>query len=151
MNSIQNKLKEIKDKIKKKKKIIVQQNEQPQPLPQLPQCWPTIELTYVNLSEGTAKDKIDRIVQQIEQYHINMIPTPKDSQIVRSALVAELGDEGINYWLRIRSLKEDYNEQIQMGYYIYLTSIRDKISINLGAIINRYRAAIDKYNNGLNQ
>lgn len=69
----------------------------------------------------------------------------------RSAIVAELGNEGLNYWLRIRSLKEDYDEQIQMGSYMYLLARREKININLGAIINRYRTAINKYNNRLNQ
>ena len=148
MDLIQNKLEEIKEKIEELEKLIVQQ---PQSLPQLPQCWPIMELTYVNLSDGTTKDKIDRIVKQIEQYKINIIPTPTDSQIVRSAIVGELGNEGLNYWLRIRSLKEDYDEQIQMGSYMYLLARREKININLGAIINRYRTAINKYNNRLNQ
>ena len=122
-------------------------NKQPQ---QFPPCNYIQELNYVNLTDGTTEDKLNRIVQQIVEHKINIIPTAKDSQIVRSGIVKELGDKGMNQWLSIRALKEDYDELLQTTRYLYLLIRRDKIDINFGAIVNLYKAAIDKYNNSLN-
>ena len=58
-----------------------------------------------------------RIAEQIEEHSINMLATPKDSNIVRSALVAELGEDGLKYWLIIRKFREDFNEKQQEMRY----------------------------------
>lgn len=55
------------------------------------------KLDYVNLSEGNNEDKLNRITEQITQYDINIIPTSKDSQLIRCAIVNELGDKGLKY------------------------------------------------------
>ena len=68
---------------------------------------------------------------------------------VQSGIVKELGFNGINLWLQIRALKEDYDEQLQSTRYLYLLLRKEKIDINFGAIVNLYKAAIDKYNNSL--
>ena len=137
-------LQELREKIEELQELV---NKQPQ---QFPQCNYIKELNYVNLADGTTEDKLKRIVQQIVEYNINIIPTPKDSLVVRSAIVKELGDKGMNQWLSIRALKEDYDELLQTTRYLYLLIRREKIDINFGAIVNLYKAAIDKYNNSLN-
>lgn len=112
-----------------------------------PPCFvPMQQLEYVNLSNGTIKDKMLRIVKQIEEYNINMLLTPQDSNVVRSALVAEMGEEGLKYWLSIRKFREDYDENTQIKRYGYMLKNRAKNTMNFGAIINRYRQAIDLYN-----
>ena len=136
-------LKEIKDKIEELQVLV---NEQPKQ-PQFPQCNIPQELTYVNLSDGTVEEKLNRIINQIVEYNINIIPTPKDSQIVRSAIVEELGSNGIKQWHQIRALADSYNEQEQNIRYIYLLTRKGKNNINFGAVINLYKAAIDNYNN----
>jgi len=78
-----------------------------------PCCAPIQLLQYVDLSSGSNVDKMRRIVEQIQEYNINILATPKDSNIVRSTLVAELGVNGLKYWLRIRKFREDYDEQLQ--------------------------------------
>ena len=137
-------LQELREKIEELQELV---NKQPQ---QFPQCNYIKELNYVNLADGTTEDKLKRIVQQIVEYNINIIPTPKDSQIVRSAIVKELGDKGMNLWLQIRAIKGDYDELLQTTRYLYLLIRREKIDINFGAIVNLYKAAFDKYNNSLN-
>ena len=137
-------LQELREKIEELQELV---NKQPQ---QFPQCNYIKELNYVNLVDGTTEDKLKRIVQQIVEYNINIIPTPKDSQIVRSAIVKELGDKGMNLWLQIRAIKGDYEELLQTTRYLYLLIRREKIDINFGAIVNLYKAAVDKYNNSLN-
>ena len=137
-------LQELREKIEEIQELV---NKQPQ---QFPQCNYIKELNYVNLADGTTEDKLKRIVQQIVEYNINIIPTPKDSQIVRSAIVKELGDKGMNLWLQIRAIKGDYDELLQTTRYLYLLIRREKIDINFGAIVNLYKAAVDKYNNSLN-
>lgn len=137
-------LQELREKIEELQELV---NKQPQ---QFPQCNYIKELNYVNLVDGTTEDKLKRIVQQIVEYNINIIPTPKDSQIVRSAIVKELGDKGMNLWLQIRAIKGDYDELLQTTRYLYLLIRREKIDINFGAIVNLYKAAVDKYNNSLN-
>ena len=136
-------LQELREKIEELQELV---NKQPQ---QFPQCNYIKELNYGNLSDGTTEDKLNRIINQIVGYKINIIPTPKDSQVVRSAIVKELGFNGINLWLQIRALKEDYDEQLQSTRYLYLLLRKEKIDINFGAIVNLYKAAIDKYNNSL--
>ena len=101
---------------------------------------------YVDLSSGSVKDKTERIVEQLQHYSINMLPTSEDSQFVRSAIVAELGEDGLKYWLSIRKLREDFDEQTQIKRYNNLLRQRGKNTMNFGTVINRYRQAIDLYN-----
>jgi hypothetical protein len=138
-------LQELREKIEELQELV----DKPQPQ-QFPPCNYIQELNYVNLADGTTEDKLNRIISQIVEYKINIIPTSKDCQVVRSAIVKELGFNGINLWLQIRALKEDYDEQLQSTRYLYLLLRKEKIDINFGAIVNLYKAAIDKYNNSLN-
>lgn len=108
------------------------------------------KLDYVNLSEGNNEDKLNRITEQITQYDINIILTSKDSQLIRCAIVNELGDKGLKYWHIIRAKADGYDEAEQTKRYVYLLSRKDKISINFGTVVNRYKDAIDKYNRKLN-
>lgn len=108
------------------------------------------KLDYVNLSEGNNEDKLSRMTEQIAQYDINILTTPKDSQLVRCAIVNELADRGMKYWHIIRAKSNGYDEAEQTKRYVYLLSRRDKININFGTVVNRYKDAIDKYNRNLN-
>ena len=132
-------LQEVKRKIEELQGLIVKL-EQPQ----------QAKLNYVNLSRGNNEDKLSRITEQITQYHINILSTPSDSQLVRCAIVNEIGDKGLKYWHIIRSMAENYDEAEQTKRYVYLLSRKDKISINFGTVVNRYKDAIDKYNRELN-
>ena len=133
-------IKEIKRKIDELQEIITRL-EQPQQAK---------NLDYVNFSEGSNEDKLNRITEQITQYDINIIPTSKDSQLIRCAIVNELGDKGLKYWHIIRAKADGYDEAEQTKRYVYLMSRKDTIKINFGVIINRYKAAIDLYNKNLN-
>ena len=75
-----------------------------------------------------------------------MLATPKDSNIVRSALVAELGKSGLTYWLIIRKFRQDYDEQKQIIKYNNALKYCANNNMNFGAVINRYKQAIDLYN-----
>lgn len=130
-------LQELKKKIEELQELITRL-EQPQPL------------SYVNLSDGNNEEKMFRITEQIAQHHINILPTPKDSQLVRCAIVNELGDKGLKYWHIIRAKADGYDEAEQTKRYVYLMSRRNTIKLNFGIVINRYKAAIDLYNNNLN-
>ena len=112
-----------------------------------PPCFAPMQLLqYVDLSNGSNEDKMKRIAEQIEEYSINMLATPKDSNIVRNALVAELGEDGLKYWLIIRKFREDFNEkQQEMRYKSQLKYIANNV-MNFGAVINRYKQAIDLWN-----
>ena len=132
-------LQEVKRKIEELQGLIVKL-EQPQ----------QAKLNYVNLSKGNNEDKLSRITEQITQYHINILSTPSDSQLVRCAIVNEIGNKGLKYWHIIRSMAENYDEAEQTKRYVYLLSRKDKISINFGTVVNRYKDAIDKYNRELN-
>ena len=112
-------------------------------------CVIPTELDYVNLRDGTIIDKLQRIVKQLELQWINMLPTPEDSNLVRSALVAETGEEGLKYWLKIRKFKENFNEKEQIQKYNNLLKYRDKNTMTFGAIVNRYKEAVDNHNNKL--
>lgn len=112
-------------------------------------CVIPTELDYVNLRDGTIIDKLQRIVQQLELQWINMLPTPEDSNLVRSALVAETGEEGLKYWLKIRKFKENFNEKEQIQKYNNLLKYSDKNTMTFGAIVNRYKKAVDNHNNKL--
>ena len=103
-------------------------------------------ISYVEFSNGTNEDKMKRIVEQIEEYNINMLLTSQDSNIVRSAIVAELGDKGLKYWLSIRKFREDYNENQQIKRYNNMLKYREYNTMTYGAVINRYRQAIDLFN-----
>lgn len=133
-------IKEIKRKIDELQEIITRL-EQPQQAK---------NLDYVNFSEGSNEDKLNRITEQITQYDINIIPTSKDSQLIRCAIVNELGDKGLKYWHIIRAKADGYDEAEQTKRYVYLMSRKDTIKLNFGVIINRYKAAIDLYNKNLN-
>ena len=116
-----------------------------------PPCFALMEvLQYVDLSNGNNEDKMKRITEQLEQYSINMLATPTDSNIVRSALVAELGEKGLKYWLAIRKFREDFNEQKQIMRYNNALKYSANNYMNFGAVINRYKQAIDLYNENNN-
>lgn len=138
-------LQEIIDRIEELQELVKEQQS-----PRFPQCYAVQELNYVNLSDGTTEEKLNRIIEQIVEYNINIIPTPKDSQVVRSAIVEEIGSNGLKLWHQIRALADNYDEKEQDIRYIYLMTRRGKNNINFGAIVNLYKAAIDKYNNSLN-
>lgn len=135
-------IQEVKKKIYELQELIVRLEQ--------PQQTEKEKLDYVNLSEGNNEDKLNRITEQITQYDINIIPTPHDSQLVRCAIVNELEDKGMKYWHIIRSMADNYDEAEQTKRYVYLLSRKDKISINFGTVVNRYKDAIDKYNRKLN-
>ena len=63
---------------------------------------PSIE--YVNLREGTNKDKLHRIVEQVVSQKINILTTPQISNYIRNAIVAELGEDGLVYWLKTTTI-----------------------------------------------
>lgn len=135
-------IKEIKRKVEELQELIVRLEQ--------PQQTEKEKLDYINLSEGNNEDKLNRITEQITQYDINIIPTSKDSQLIRCAIVNELGDKGLKYWHIIRAKADGYDEAEQTKRYVYLLSRKDKISINFGTVVNRYKDAIDKYNRKLN-
>lgn len=135
-------IKEIKRKIEELQELIVRLEQ--------PQQTEKEKLDYINLSEGNNEDKLTRITEQITQYDINILPTSKDSQLVRSAIVYELGDKGLKYWHIIRAKADGYDEAEQTKRYVYLMSRKATMNLNFGVIINRYKAAIDLYNNNLN-
>ena len=56
----------------------------------------------------------------------------------------------MKYWHVIRSMADNYDEADQTKKYVYLMSRKDTIRINFGVIVNRYKAAIDKYNRNIN-
>lgn len=135
-------IKEIKRKVEELQELIVRLEQ--------PQHTEKEKLDYINLSEGSNEDKLNRITEQITQYDINIIPTSKDSQLIRCAIVNELGDKGLKYWHIIRAKADGYDEAEQTKRYVYLMSRKDTIKLNFGVIINRYKAAIDLYNKNLN-
>lgn len=111
-----------------------------------PFCFVPLPIPYVDLSNGTNEDKMKRIVEQIKEYKINMLPTPKDSNFVRSTLVAEFGENGLEYWLSIRKFREDYDEKQQIKRYNNMLKYRKYNTMTFGTVINRYRQAIDIFN-----
>lgn len=135
-------IKEIKRKVEELQELIVRLEQ--------PQHTEKEKLDYINLSEGSNEDKLNRITEQITQYDINIIPTSKDSQLIRCTIVNELGNKGLKYWHIIRAKADGYDEAEQTKRYVYLMSRRDTIKLNFGVVINRYKAAIDRYNNNLN-
>ena len=132
---IRNKLDEL------EKRMIKTDNEK-----LFPSCFISLPIPYVDLSNGTNEDKMQRIVEQIKEFNINIIPTAEDSNYVRSALVAELGVNGLKYWLRIRKFREGYDEQQQIKRYNNLLKYTENNYMNFGAVINRYKQAIDLFN-----
>lgn len=136
INDLRKKLNELEERI-----LEMESNKK------FPPCFAPMQLLqYVDLSNGSNEDKMKRIAEQIEEYSINMLATPKDSNIVRSALVAELGEDGLKYWLIIRKFREDFNEkQQEMRYKSQLKYIANNV-MNFGAVINRYKQSIDLWN-----
>ena len=59
---------------------------------------------------------------------------------------AEFGEKGLRFWLDIRKHRENYNEDIQIKRYNSILKSRSKNTMTFGAIVNRYRNAIDLYN-----
>ena len=110
------------------------------------ECNVPLQIEYVNLKEGSIEEKMERIVDQLTTYKINMLTDSHQSQIIRSAIVAELGEAGLKYWLKLRELKDDYNEDIQIKRYNSLLKSRSKNTMTFGTVVNRYRNAIDLYN-----
>lgn len=111
---------------------------------------PLSQINYVDLSSGMNEDKMKRIVEQIEEFKINMLQTSQDSNLVRSALAAELGEKGLEYWLRIRKFRENYDERQQIKRYNNILKYSSNNYMTFGAIVNRYRQAIDLYNRNNN-
>lgn len=105
-----------------------------------------MQLNYINLSNGSNEEKLKRIIEQLESYNINIMPTSKERQIIRAAIIAEFGEHGFAYWIRIRSMAENYDLQEQYGKYNNLLTQRNKNTMTFGAIVNRYRQAIDRFN-----
>lgn len=136
INDLRKKLNELEERI-----LEMESNKK------FPPCFAPMQLLqYVDLSNGSNEDKMKRIAEQIEEHSINMLATPKDSNIVRSALVAELGEDGLKYWLIIRKFREDFNEkQQEMRYKSQLKYIANNV-MNFGAVINRYKQSIDLWN-----
>ena len=144
MVEIRKKIQEIKEKIQEIEGIINVQLQR-----SLPPCYLANEIRYVNLSVGTTEEKMKRIVEQIVNYKINIINNPKDSALIRCAIVNEIGENGLKFWLQIRSLADNYSEEEQVRKYQYLLDRREKINLNIGVVVNRYKAAIDNYNKSL--
>jgi hypothetical protein len=140
INDLRKKLNELEERI-----LEMESNKK------FPPCITPMQLLqYVDLSNGSNEDKMKRIVEQIQEYNINILATPKDSNIVRSALVAELGEKGLKYWLAIRKFREDFNEQKQIMRYNNALKYSANNYMNFGAVINRYKQAIDLYNENNN-
>ena len=110
------------------------------------ECNVALQIEYVNLKEGSSEEKMERIVDQLTTYKINMLTDSHQSQVVRSSIVAELGEIGIKYWLKLRQLRENYDEEEQIKRYNSILKSRSKNTMTFGAIVNRYRIAIDLYN-----
>ncbi len=110
------------------------------------ECNIPLQIEYVNLKEGSIEEKMERIVDQLTTYKINMLTDSHQSQVVRSSIVAELGEIGIKYWLKLRQLRENYDEEEQIKRYNSILKSRSKNTMTFGAIVNRYRIAIDLYN-----
>ena len=109
----------------------------------------TQSIEYVNLREGTNKDKLHRIVEQVVSHKINILTTPQISNYIRNAIVAELGEDGLVYWLKLRQFREGYDQEAQTSKYNYALKHRSKNTMTFGAIINRYKEAINEYNKHL--
>lgn len=138
---MRNLINEIREKLDKLEAMVIAQETKAIFTPCTPQSLP-----YVDLTNGSMQDKMQRIVEQIKQYNINLLPTPHESQFIRSAIVSEFGEKGLRFWLDIRKLREDYNEDIQIKRYNSILKSRSKNTMTFGAIVNRYRNAIDLYN-----
>ena len=110
------------------------------------ECNVALQIEYVNLKDGSIEEKMERIVDQLTTYKINMLTDSHQSQVVRSSIVAELGEIGIKYWLKLRQLRENYDEEEQIKRYNSILKSRSKNTMTFGAIVNRYRIAIDLYN-----
>ena len=114
-------------------------------------CYPVIKtIDYVILNKGTEEDKLKSMIAQLRENNISIIPTSHDSQIVRSAIVATLGEQGLKYWLEIRKTRDNYNEMEQIKRYNDLLKYKEKNNLNFGVIVNKYKEAIDSFNEANN-
>lgn len=86
-------------------------------------------------------EKLKDIVLDIEDHHINIIPTHQDSIQVIDTLVNIMGDNGLNYWLRIRAQKPKYDENEQVKAYQYQQQRNKWHDSHLGVIITKYQQA----------
>ena len=136
-----NLIQEIKDRIVKLEEIVRNQQQTQQLFSY------NTPLAYVDLSNGTTEDKMKRIAEQIDKYNINMLSTPHNSNVVRNAIVAVLGEIGLEYWLAVRKYREDYDKETQIKRYTSALKNRSKNTLNFGVVVNRYKEAIDSYNN----
>lgn len=109
----------------------------------------TQSIEYVNLREGTNKDKLHRIVEQVVSHKINTLTTPQISNYIRNAIVAELGDDGLEYWLKLRLFREGYDQEVQTCKYNFALKHSSKNTMTFGAITNRYKDTINEYNKHL--
>lgn len=53
------------------------------------------------------------------------------------------------YWLKLRQFREGYDQEAQTNKYNYALKHRSKNTMTFGAIINRYKEAINEYNKHL--
>lgn len=87
------------------------------------------------------KQKLKDIVHDIEEQHINIIPTHQDSLQTIDTLINIMGEDGLKYWLAIRAQKPKFNEMEQVKAYQYQQQ-RDKYHNSfLGVIIVKYNIA----------
>lgn len=107
----------------------------------------TIE--YVDLTTGNLDEKMERIIAHAKKYKLNLLPTPQARNYVRGAIAAEFGENGLGYWLELRRNREDYDEVAQIKKYNYQVARKSKNTMTFGAIVNRYRVAVEEHNNNV--
>lgn len=86
-------------------------------------------------------ERLKGIVNDIEDHHINIIPTHQDSIQVIDTLVNIMGDDGLYYWLTIRAQKPKYNENEQVKAYHYQQERNMYHNSHLGVIVAKYQQA----------
>ncbi len=87
------------------------------------------------------KQKLKDIVHDIEDHHINIIPTHQDSLQTIDTLINIMGEDGLTYWLTIRAQKPKYNEMEQTKAYQYQQLRHMYHNSFLGVIIAKYQQA----------
>lgn len=95
------------------------------------------------LAQDKQKDveKLNDIVDDIEDNQINIIPTHQDSLQVIDTIINLMGEDGLKYWLRIRAQKLKYNEQEQTKAYNYQIERNQYHNSQLGSLIAKYQSA----------
>lgn len=87
------------------------------------------------------KQKLKDIVHDIEEQHINIIPTHQDSLQIIDTLINIMGENGLPYWLAIRAQKPKFNEMEQVKAYQYQQQRDMYHDSHLGVIITKYNIA----------